>query len=233
MKNLSLFSILLLLGGEALLVAAFLIWFPQWPSDILALNIVVASAVWIALTAGMLSPLFSSTPGADGSLPGLGLRGATVTIYTILALTGMVVMNRGEMTVFRYQALYQAAVFLLMLCGILFSVFTSQRAAETEDVYSRQRGGVEDMRAATEGAIRLARHNHASEQVIAELEQMLGELRFISPASTHYADELEDHYCALVNSLSTMVGLPGAEKRVAETIAEARSDLRSRKAIRL
>lgn len=232
MKNLTLSSILLLIGGEALVVAAFMVFFPQWPLDILALNIVVASLVWFSLAFGMISPVTGDTRSVDSTLPGLGLRGAAVTIYMILAVAGIVVMNYDDHIRFSYQSMYQAAVFLLMLAGVFFAAYTSRRAEETEIGYEQKRLGVEAMREAVENAVRLAARNRVKGLVLDRLNALRAELRFVSPSGNSNAAGIEEHFCELIQSSYSLLGLPGSEDKAADILDRAEAELKARKSIR-
>lgn len=233
MSKITLLSKLLFIGGEALIVAAFMLLFHQWPVNVLILNIAVASTVWILLLLCLPDSLSGKTARVDGNLPGLGLRSLAVVLYAIYAVAGMAVMNYDGNTGIYYQLLYQAAGLFLLLCGLFFAGYTSARAVATEDDHRQIRSGLENMYAVTEGAARIAaaRENIPSD-ICKRIYDLRDELRFISPCGSVDAVNLENHYCELIQSTYCMLGMPGTTDRVNRILDLAHIDLMSRKALR-
>lgn len=237
MKTPSIWHILILLLGEALIIATFFVLGPHTAQDILVLNIVVASMAWLLAGYGLLSQVLGTRESVEKNLPGLGLRAAATFAYAVLAIGGMLVMNvfMDYTVAFKYQALYQGALIFLYICAAMMSVFSSTRAGEVEERETAMREGKRMMQQTVQQALLMAQTKGVPD-ITARLTRLRDELRYVSPNTSEEAQQLEDGFCNAVSEIyyglsDAKAGAPKIETAFnqAFTLLNARKALATRR----
>lgn len=179
-------------AGEALIIAAFLIFGGETPTNILTLNIIVASIVFQLAIFTFATPAVSLDDPSARAAAGIGIRWYVKGLYAIAALGAMLIMNTGSIVEFKYQLIVQLVLLFMLACGIFAGITASAKTARVYADEARRQGGIDEARRAVRA---LADSAALAQEIPAEVSariRALGEtLRYTSPCLSPEASETE------------------------------------------
>ncbi|MDE5688331.1 MAG: hypothetical protein K2I18_06885 [Paramuribaculum sp.] len=184
------FYYILAAAGEALIIAAFLVFGGEMPENILTLNIVVASIVFQLAVFTIATPAVSLDDPAGRQAAGIGIRWYVKGLYAFAALGAMLLMNTGSIVAFRYQLIVQLVLLFVLACGIFAGITSSAKAARVHAAESQRQGGIDEARRAVRALAEQTAHAEGvSADVKARIDKLAETLRYTSPClSTEAAD---------------------------------------------
>ena len=121
------FSLLLVLFGEALLILCFLHFGRNVQAEILTLNIVVSSIIYCLLFIDIIVPWVNFKDKSQKTIGSIGLRWFFTFFYMLLAIGAMVVFNSVKPIHFTNQIIIQRILFFLILLGFFMACCSSDR----------------------------------------------------------------------------------------------------------
>ena len=205
MKNI--LSWLTLIGGEALIIAAFIIWKGNMPTDTHILSLVIVSLVYLLITVDVISPLVNLTDRSQKQIGSLGVRWTVTYIYAFLAIGAVVLCNWVYEVGFKYQMLIHGALIILLLLGITGVLHTADKVAEISEHETRMESGLVNLKQ-TSNALKanLIGKTNISPAVIQRLERLEEEIRYISPSNLPEAATLENQLAATLHNINMELG---------------------------
>lgn len=220
-----------LLAGEALLIAAFLLW-GKYEQNVLILNIVVASIVYMLSALDMLFPWIDIKERAQRRIGSISIWWTTISVYSIAAI--ILILFCSNLWAFSTLLLVHAALLVILVLGLLASMSVADVVGEVYEEQQQQRAGVDDMRRAMR---RLkTKVDCCMEPVSPEhkgrIEELAENLRFITPANVDEAFEMEREFVDVVADIARCFEDYELNKeRIERGLREAESIYRDRKSI--
>ena len=232
MKTKSVMTWLLAIAGEALIVAGFLVFFSNLlPSDVLVLDVIVASFIYWLFFIDLIK---SWTPENDPSqkrASSLGVRWFFTIVYDIAAIATMIYFAVAFLP-FKVQLLVQLALILFVLLGLLLASRTAARTQKIWQDEQQQRAGREDMKKALQDLKNAAELSNTPQPVVDEIASLCDEVRYISPANTREAAELEYQFVDSVRQIQFAFREYNLNKEaIAEQLFKCKRILQQRKSI--
>jgi len=195
-------SWLLLLFGEAIIITAFILFRGEMQTDILVLNIVVCSLVYGLFFFNYGTPWIDLKDKSQKQVGALGISWVTTWFYAILAIATMVAANTMLELAFVTQLIIHCVLLFFLFMWLLLSRHSADKVKEVYEAETKNRSGINEMKTAmqqlkdkTNGTDGLP------EQLTQRIDALEENLRFISPANSSDAYELEKTFIEIVNEL--------------------------------
>jgi hypothetical protein len=231
MNSKKIFSILLLLAGEALIIASFLLFGKSVSTEILSLNIVVTSVIYALFFIDILFPMVNFGDKSHKAVGSLGLRWFFTFFYAIIAIAGMFLFNYGTPTSTPIQVIVHSILFFLLLLG-LFSAASSAQKTQGIFVEEKQvRSGLEDMKKATKKVqLKLDQMKDIPKEIINSLNDLQESLRYLSPCDNPEAFELEENFLVQMKKINDSLFItPIDNEQIIEKIENCKRTYQERK----
>lgn len=230
MKNSTIMTWVLAVACEALLIAGFLLFGSQLPTNVLVLDIICASIALQGAILGFASPLVDRSNPAQPQIGSMGISLTGLNLYLVLCL-GTIVVGIVNPLSFKVQAILQCAWLVLAL---LFFVFSAKAKEQTEEVYvaeKQKRDGVQQMRSAMRRTTDAACSPGVPADVKSSIDSLAEELRFVSPCDSVEASDYEDIFCSTMDRLTRALNSSYEMNadNIAADIEKARRALANRK----
>lgn len=194
-------SWLIILVGEALIIASFLLW-GKYEQNVMILNIVAASVVYALFSFDFIFPWFNLKERSQKRIGSISVWWFAVTIYSLAVLAVIFIWSASWP--FTLQLIIHLALLLLLGLGLVASMGVADTVESVYIEQQTQRAGVEDMR-------RAARKLQTKVECCAEpvspdhkgrVNELLDNLRYLSPANSDEAAELENEFVEIVSQLA-------------------------------
>ena len=204
MNSRKVFSLLLLLAGEAIIIAAFILFRGRMTDDILVLNIVATSIIYSLFFIDILIPWieFDKPQRRVGML---GLRWFITWIYAILAVLIMVGFYIGDVK-FTTQLIVHCTLFFFLMLGMRAVVASGD---QVENVYvqeTKNRSGLVEMKTAMQHLKnKMAVANFLPEEFVKRINDLEENLRFISPSNNQEAFQLEQLFIETIHEIGAAI----------------------------
>ena len=227
--------------GEALIITLIILFSKGFPSNIIALNIIVGTLVFASSGWGLFVKWDRSEDKVGTWVGTLGVNLWGFGVYAVLALFAMILMNfcpgadisDSYPVAFKYQLLVQGALFAFL---VLTRFFASAVAEQVEDVYNKEQAvlsGLDEMKSATR---RLQDAAFMCENMDPSLRTMLDDiqqdLRYLSPVKSSEARDLENDFVSKVNNLiPAFVNYKMNEDQIARQLGLLKHIIENRKKI--
>ena len=220
-----------ILAGEALIIAAFLLW-GKYEQNVMILNIVATSVVFALLGFDFLFPWFDLKERSQKRIGSISVWWFAATIYSIAALA--VVFLWSSTWPFSLLLIVHLALLLLLVLGLIASMGVADTVETVFVEQQAQRAGVDDMK-------RAARKLQAKVECCVEpispdhkgrINELVENLRFVTPANVDEAVELEREFVEVVSRLALRFDEYSLNQQTIEReLREAEGIYRTRKSI--
>ena len=232
MKTKSVMTWLIAIAGEALIVAAFLMFFSDLlPSDVLVLDVFVASVVYWLFFIDLIKPWTPENDPSQKRASSLGVRWFFTILYDIAALAAMIFFA-VVLLPFKVQLLVQLALLLFVLLGLLLASRTAARTQKIWQDEQQQRAGREDMMKILQELKSAAEISGTPQSVVDEIASLCDEVRYISPANTNEAANLESQFVESARQIQFAFREYNMNKdAIANQLAKCKRILQQRKSI--
>jgi hypothetical protein len=135
MSTKQILSWLLILFGEAIIVAAFLLFRGAAADNVLVMNIVVTSIVYLLIVFGFRVPWIDLSDRSGRQVGAMGVRWFAIGWYVLPAIAAMI-CGRVLALTFTVQLIIHCVLLFLLLGGLLAA---RHSADKVEDVYRQQK----------------------------------------------------------------------------------------------
>ena len=203
MNKKTIFSLLIAIIGEILMIICFLQFGEKVPSDILTLNIVVSTIIYFLVFVDLLFPWINLRDKTQKQIGSIGLKWFFSSFYMILAIGSMVYCNQVKPLDFTNQLIIQSVLFFLLLLGLLMSFSSGEKVKEIYIEEKQNRDRIDEMKKATKGLqIQLDNAHTVPVEIINRIKELQENLRYLSPSNSSDAYALEDRFLEQIESLS-------------------------------
>ncbi len=236
MKPNKLFTILLLLFGEALIIIGFLYFAKNLELKILILNIAVTSILYFVCFvyfSDKIIPIVDIKEKSHSSVGSLGIKWVFVTIYAILAIGAMLILNTVKPLGFTGQIIIQGVILFILLLGIYFSIYASNKVHEVYTEEKQNRSRIGDMKKATNDVkLRIDQMKGMPADLIVRITTLLDNMRFISPGDNNDAIVLETDYLKEIKTVhDCLFEIPINYEKITENISNCERVYNERKKV--
>jgi hypothetical protein len=202
MDTKKIFSIFLLLLGEALIIIGFLYFGKNLTQNILALNIIVSSIIYLLWFVEKFIPMVDLKDKAHKGIGSIGLKWLFTFLYAAAAIGTMVVFNTVKPVDLYTQIIIHGILFFLLLVGLYFVFYTSQKVGEVFIEETTNCSRIDEMKKATrEIKIKADLTKNIPSDINIRVTELLENLRFISPSNDAEAMNLESQYLKEIRDL--------------------------------
>ncbi len=198
------FSLLLALFGEALLIFCFLHFGKNVQSEILTLNIIVSTIVYCLVFADFLLPWINPKEKSQKQIGSSGLRWFFTLFYLILAIGVMIIFNSVKPIHFTNQIIIHGILFFLLLLGLFMAFSSSDKVREVYIEEKQNRDRIDEMKKATkELQLKLDAMNNIPAEIVNRINELQENLRYLSPSNSSDAIGLESKFVEEMRVLSS------------------------------
>ncbi|MBI9041680.1 hypothetical protein [Lutibacter sp.] len=192
MNTKKIFSLLLVIFGEALLILCFLHFGRNVQTEILTLTIVVSTITYSLLFIDIFVPWVNFKDKSQKTIGSIGLRWFFTFFYMLLAIGAMIVFNSVKPIHFTSQIIIQGILFFFLLIGFFLAFSSSDKIQEVYVEEKLNRDRIDEMKKATkEVQLKIDQMKNIPMDIINKLKDLQENLRFLSPSNNRNANELE------------------------------------------
>ena len=185
---------------EGLMIAAFIIFRGDTPTNVLVLNITVCTIIL-----GVISPDFF-IPWDDKHTANLGCMGVRWTVTTIYSIAAIAVMFLLHEHPFKLQLLVQGGLLVALLIGIVAMLRTREQIS---NVYEAEREKVaerDDVKRAWRDLLeKMDMQPEFPSDVRERTNKLVQELRYLSPTNNPEAIETDQNLVEGAQSIGRMI----------------------------
>lgn len=227
------FSLLLVIFGEALLILSFLHFGRNVQTEILTLNIVVSSIIYCLLFIDIIVPWVNFKDKSQKTIGSIGLRWFFTFFYTLLAVGAMVVFNSVKPIHFSNQIIIQGILFFFLLLGYFMAFSSSDKVREVYVEEKQNRDRVDEMKKATkEIQLKIDQMKNIPTDIVNKLNDLQENLRFLSPCNNSNAYELEAKFVEDMRALNgCFFDIPLNLEKINDNIQNCNRTLKERKQV--
>ncbi len=186
---------LLLLFGLALIIAGFIHFGQNLDTNILVLGIVVSTIIYSLYFFDFLVPWVDLSDQRQKRIGAIGLRWFFTFFYSILAITGLIVLNISFPMSFVGQLIIHGGLFFILLMGLLMSYISAEKVGAVHDYEQHNSNMLEEIKNATnEVKQQIMLKNDVPSNISSKINLMIDNLRYLSPSNTAEAQLLERNF---------------------------------------
>lgn len=224
-------GILILLLGQAFIVAAMLLLPHGLEQNIMILDTVVLSIIWWVFSFDLIRPIISEGDHAP-EIGSLGIRWQGQLLYAFLAIVFGILAAYYSLK-FEYQLLGQGGLFGILVLTWLFSLMAKRKVSEVAAAETKALDGRAQMKIAVrEVQDALFDSPDAPDDIRRAIEEIESQLRFITPCSNPEALAYEQKFIQLAHEIA--ITLPHAKmegESLCANVARLQRTLAQRKSI--
>jgi len=226
-------SFIALLGGEAIIIAAFLLFRGSLATDILVLNIVVSSVIYGLLFLDILVPWVDLNDKSGKKVGSLGLRWFFTWLYAITAIAVMLIGNLAYEWTFALQFIIHCGLFFLLLLGFIAVIHSGNKVQEVYQQETFNRNGINEMKTAMRDLKdKMNGLPNLPEYFIRKINTLEDSLRFISQTENAEAHGLEQQFIRVINDIAFAISNYSMnEEAIGSNLKKAERIYQSRKSI--
>ncbi|MEI6852869.1 MAG: hypothetical protein WCL06_08505 [Bacteroidota bacterium] len=192
MKPNKVFTSLLLLFGEAIIIFCFLHFAKGLSTEILVLNTVVTSLIYLLYFIDKLIPMVDLKDKSHREVGAMGVKWVYATIYMVLAVSVMIFFNGIHPIDFTSQLIIHGALFFVLLLGVYFSSYSSRKAHSIYVEENQQRSVLIEIKTTIRDVLlKLEKASDAPPEIAKRIIVLQDNLRYISPSNNKEALEFE------------------------------------------
>ncbi len=227
------FSLLLIIFGEALIILCFLHFGRNVQPEILTLNIVVSSIIYCLLFIDIIVPLVDFKDKSQKTIGSIGLRWFFTFFYMVLAIGAMLVFNSVKPIHFTNQIIIQGVLFFLLLLGFFMAFSSSVKVLDVYVEEKQNRDRVDEMKRATkEVQLKIDQMKDIPTDIVNKLNDLKENLRFLSPCNNSNAYELEAKFVEEMRALNgCFFDIPLNIDKINDNIQNCNRTLKERKQV--
>lgn len=204
MNTKNIFSVLLALFGELILVFCFIHFGTNISKEILVLNIIVSSIIYFLISIDFFLPWINLNDKTQKQIGSIGLRWIITFIYIISAITIMVLFNSIKQIHYTNQIIIHCILIFILLVGYFLAFSVSDKVAEVYHEEKKNRNRIEDMKKeTTEIKNQLDAINNIPHEILSRINELHENMRFLSPCNDIMAFELETKFIENIKELNT------------------------------
>ena len=224
-------GILILLLGQAFIVAAMLLLPHGLEQNIMILDTVVLSIIWWVFSFDLIRPIISEGDHAQ-EIGSLGIRWKGQLLYAFLAIVFGILAAYFSLK-FEYQLLGQGGLFGILVLTWLFSLMAKRKVSEVAAAETKALDGRAQMKIAVrEVQDALFDSPDAPDDIRRAIEEIESQLRYITPCSNPEALAYEQKFIQLAHEIA--ITLPHAKmegESLRANVARLQRTLAQRKSI--
>ena len=224
-------GILILLLGQAFIVAAMLLLPHGLEQNIMILDTVVLSIIWWVFSFDLIRPIISEGDHAP-EIGSLGIRWKGQLLYAFLAIVFGILAAYFSLK-FEYQLLGQGGLFGILVLTWLFSLMAKRKVSEVAAAETKALDGRAQMKVAVrEVQDALFDSPDAPDDIRRAIEEIESQLRYITPCSNPEALAYEQKFIQLAHEIA--ITLPHAKmegESLRANVARLQRTLAQRKSI--
>jgi len=195
-----------LLGGEAVIVASFLLWGDSLPTELRILNIAVSMFVYGLLFIDLLAPWIDRNDRSQRKVGSLGLRWVVTWLYAATAVLLMIGCNAVFETPIALQIILHCIAILLLVLGFSAALHASGKVAEVHAEETARRSGLLELKQAVRRLQNtLGDTPGLPDDYGKQAAALAGELRYIAPSDTAEARALEQELAGVLERIVRML----------------------------
>lgn len=207
MKNKSFIpTILLLIAGEILLIISFLHFGKTLPDNILAVNTIVSSIIYLLIIKIIFFPWINLKNKTQREVGTIGPGWVITLIYTILAIAVMMLCNFFLTITFTTQLIVHSILFFILLTGLFAGYAIAGKTKVVFEKESEMLTKKENMCTAINTLkLTVALNDAVTEDIKNKVLELYEQLRFLSPCNASEANELEHLFIEKVSSINELI----------------------------
>ncbi len=186
---------LLLLFGLALIIVGFIHFGQNLDTNILVLCIIVSVIIYCLFFFDFLVPWVDLSDKKQKKIGAIGLRWFFTLFYSLLAISGLILFNTSLPMSFFGQLIAHGGLFFILLMGLLMSYISAEKVGSVYDQEKENSNLLDEMRRETNAVkqqIQLL--NDIPSNISSRINQMVDNLRYLSPCNTTDAKVLERNF---------------------------------------
>jgi hypothetical protein len=192
-----------LLGGEAIIIAAFILFRGSTTDNILVLNIVVSSIIYGLFFIDILVPWIDLADKSQKKTGSLGLRWFFTWCYAVAAIVTMLACNQVFDCSLASQILIHCVLIFFLILGFAASLHSSDKVQQVYQQETLNRNGVLEMkRAITNLKDKISDLPELPANFTDRVNTLEENLRFVSPTENTEAHSLEQQFVKIINDIS-------------------------------
>jgi hypothetical protein len=202
MSTKNILSWLLLLFGEAIIIAAFILFRGNTPDNILVLNIVVSTLVYGLFFCNFRAPWIDLKDKSQKQIGAIGISWFAMWFYAIAAVVAMLVANLAYELSFELQLIIHCGLLFFLLLFVLFSRHSADKVAEVYNEQTANKNGILEMkRAMLALKAKISETADLPDNFVHKINSLDESLRFISPTENNEAHDLERSFVKTINAI--------------------------------
>lgn len=195
-------SWLILLFGEALIIAGFILFKGELKDNILVLNIIISSVIYGLFFVDILIPWINFNDKSQRRVGSLGVRWFVTWLYAIVAVALMFIANIHLHLIFSTQLLIHCILLFFIFMGLLASLHSQSKVNEVFHTDTANRNGILEMKKSMSALKNVIAETADLPALFIERVNILEEnLRFISPSQDSEAHKLENLFVEAINAI--------------------------------
>jgi len=233
MNSKKIFSFLLLLFGEALIIISFIYFGRNLSTELLILNIIVSSIIYALYFIDILIPWVDFKDKSQKNIASIGLRWFFTFVYMILAISSMIFFNTDKPQQITLQIIVHSGLFFFLLLGLSMAVSASGKVQEIYVEEKKNRDHIDEMKKITkEVQLKFDQMTNIPDDIISKINELQENLRYISPSNNIEAIELEENYVNQMRLVSNcLFDIPLNFDKIKENIKNCEINYKERKQI--
>ena len=206
MNNKRIFSWLLALFGEAIIITAFILFRGNTPNNILILNIAVSSIVYALFFINYSVPWIDLKDKSQKQIGVLGISWFATWIYAIFAIGTIVTAYFVPLLTFTVQLIIHCTLLFFLLMFMLLSRYSAGKVAEVYKEETKNRNGINEMKTAMRQLKdKMNDLSELPEMFIQRINTLEDNLRFISPSGNSEAHDFENSFIETVSKIKIAI----------------------------
>jgi len=209
---------LLLLFGEVLIISAFILFGGNLSDNILILNIIVSSLVYLLFFGGYRAPWIDLKDKSQKQIGSLGVSWKVIWFYSFFAITAMIMCNIALSFPFLVQLIIHGVLLFFLLLGVYLSIQSSDKVKDVYIQETANRSGINEMKTAVRRMKdRMNEVADLPEEFINRINTLEENLRFISPSDNEDAHDLEHSFSQTISDITFSISNFSMNKETIES----------------
>ena len=203
MNTRKIFSFIIAILGEVLMIICLLHFGKNLQSEILITNIIISTIIYCLFFADILFPWINLQDKTQKQIGSIGLRWFFSFTYLILAVGIMIYFNNIKPIHFTNQILFHAILLFFLLIGLFLSYSSSDKVREVYYEEKQNRDRIEEMKKTLKDLQnKIDSMNNIPQEISSRINDLQENLRYISPSNNSEALNLENKFIESVNTLT-------------------------------